>query len=120
MPTKLCKPPTPKRYFEMRALCPEIIASLAITDAQARAKKAISEQDRAWFIDHAETWVRWFHANSLKWRKKLDRENDDDRNFVMAFLNHWADAFVSAPPKPTRADTPTSANETPLKSTTKK
>ena len=55
MPTKLCKPPTPPRHFQMRAICPEIIASLAITDAQARAKKAVSERDREWFIHEAET-----------------------------------------------------------------
>jgi hypothetical protein len=97
MPTKLCKPPTPKLHFEMRALCPEIFASLAITDAQARAKKPVGEQDRAWFVDQAETWLRWLHANNPKWRKKLDRESNDDRDFVLAFLNYWADAFVQNP-----------------------
>ena len=94
MPTKLCKPPTPKLHFETRALCPAIIASIAIIDAQVRAKKPVSEQDRAWFIDQAETWVRWFHANNPKWRKKLERESNDDRDFILAFVNHWADAFV--------------------------
>jgi hypothetical protein len=94
MPTKLCKPPTPKLHFESRALCPAIIASLAITDAEVRAKKAVNEQDQAWFIDQAETWVRWFHANNRQWRMKLDRESNDDRDFVLAFVNHWADAFV--------------------------
>jgi len=64
MPTKLCKPPTPKRHFEMRALCPEIIASLAITDAESRANKPVGDRDRDWFINQAETWVRWFHANN--------------------------------------------------------
>ena len=97
MPTKLCKPPTPKLHFETRAICPAIIASFAITDAEFRAKKPVSEQDREWFVEQAETWVRWFHANDRKWRTKLDRENDDDRNFVLAFANHWADAFVSNP-----------------------
>jgi hypothetical protein len=97
MPTKLCKPPTPKRHFEMRAICPEIIASFAITDAQARAKKAVSERDRAWFIMQAEAWVRWFHANNRKWRGKLKRGSNDDRDFVLAFANHWADAFVRNP-----------------------
>ena len=97
MPTTLCKPPTPKRHFDMRAICPEIIGSLAITDAQARAKNAVSEQDRAWFIQQAETWVRWFHANNRKWRNRLDRESNDDRDFVLAFVNHWADAFVRNP-----------------------
>ena len=97
MPTKLCKPPTPKSHFEMRALCPTIIASFAITDAQTRAKKPVSEQDQEWFINQAETWVRWFHANNPKWRKKLDRESNDDRDFVLAFVNHWADAFVKHP-----------------------
>ena len=97
MPSKLCKPPTPKRHFEMRAICPAILASFAIADAATRAKKAISEQDQAWFIDQAETWVRWFHANNRQWRRKLDRENNDDRDFVLAFLNHWANAFISDP-----------------------
>jgi hypothetical protein len=97
MPTKLCKPPTPQRHFEMRAICPEIIASTAIIDAQARAKNAVSEQDRAWFIQHAETWVRWFHANNRKWRNKLERESNDDRDFVLVFVNHWADAFLRNP-----------------------
>jgi hypothetical protein len=97
MPTQLCKPPTPKRHFEMRAICPSIIATFAITDAQARAKSAVSEQDQAWFVDHAETWVRWFHANNRQWCKRLDRESNDDRDFVVAFVNHWADAFVSSP-----------------------
>ena len=94
MPTKLCKPPTPKSHFDRRAICPVIIASLAITDAQTRAKKAVNEQERAWFIQQAEAWVRWFHANNRQWRKKLDRENNDDRDFILAFVNHWADAFV--------------------------
>jgi hypothetical protein len=97
MPTKLCKPPTPKLHFESRALCPAIIASLAITDAQVRAKKSTSGPDQEWFVEQAETWVRWFHANDRKWRKKLARENDDDRDFVLAFVNHWADAFVQNP-----------------------
>ena len=97
MPTKMCKPPTPKLHFGTRALCPAIIASIAITDAQARAKKAASEPDQAWFIQHAETWVRWFHANNRQWRKKLERESNDDRDFLLAFLNHWADAFVQNP-----------------------
>ena len=97
MPTKLCKPPTPQRHFEMRAICPAILAFCAVTDAQARAKKAISEQDQEWFTQQAETWVRWFHANNGKWRKKLERESNDDRDFVLAFVNHWADAFVRNP-----------------------
>ena len=97
MPIKLRKPPTPKHHFESRAICPKIITSIAIAEAHARAKKSVSEQDREWFVEQAETWVRWLHANSLKWRKKLDRENNDDRDFLLAFLNHWADAFVSDP-----------------------
>ena len=97
MPTKQHKPPTPQSYFEMRALCPEIVASSAITDAQARAKKAVNEQDQVWFINQAETWVRWFHANNRKWRNKLERESNNDRDFVLVFLNHWADAFVRNP-----------------------
>lgn len=97
MPTQKHKPPTPRRYFEMRALCPEPAASFAITDAQARAKVAIGEQDQAWFIQQAETWVRWLHANNRIWRTRLDRESNDDRDFVLAFLNHWADAFVKDP-----------------------
>jgi hypothetical protein len=95
MPTKLCKPPTPICHFDSRAICPEIIASFAITDAEVRAKKAVNEQDQAWFIDQAERWVRWFHANNRQWRMKLDRESNDDRDFVLAFVNHWADAFVN-------------------------
>lgn len=97
MPTKLRNPPTPQRHFEMRAICPAIIASSAITDAQARAKRAVSERDRAWFIERAETWVRWLHANNRRWRKKLNRESNDDRDFVLAFVSHWADAFVRNP-----------------------
>jgi hypothetical protein len=97
MPTKLCKPPTPKRHFEMRAICPEIIAASAISDAQARAKKGVCEPERAWFIQQAETWVRWFHANNRRWRKKLERESNDDRDFVLAFMNHWSDAFLRNP-----------------------
>ena len=97
MPTKLCKPPTPKLHFENRALCPAIIASLAITDAEFRAKKPVSEQDQAWFIQQAETWVRWLHANNRKWRKRLEQESNEDRDFVLAFVNHWANAFVNDP-----------------------
>jgi len=97
MPSKLCKPPTPKLHFQRRAICPEFIASCAITDAQDRAKKGVSEQDRKWFIQQAETWVRWFHANNLKWRKKLERKSNEDRDFVLAFVNHWAGAFVRNP-----------------------
>jgi hypothetical protein len=97
MPTKLCKPPTPKRHFESRALCPAIIASLAIADAQVRASKSLTDQDQAWFIQQAETWVRWFHANNPKWRKKLERESNEDRDFVSQFVNHWADFFVQNP-----------------------
>ena len=97
MRTKLCKPPTPKLHFELRALIPAIIATFAIIDAQVRAKKAVSEQDREWFIEQAETWVRWFHANNRQWRKRLERESNTDRDFVLAFLNHWADAFVQNP-----------------------
>jgi hypothetical protein len=94
MPTKLCKPPTPKGHFEMRAICPEIIASSVIIDAQARVKKSVSEQDRTWFIQQAGTWVRWFHANNRKWRNRLERESNDDRDFVLVFMNYWADTFV--------------------------
>ena len=97
MPTTLCKPPTPKLHFEMRAICPDIIAFSAIIDAQARVKKAVSERDQEWFIHQAETWVRWFHANNRKWRGKLERESNDDRDFVLAFVNHWADAFLRSP-----------------------
>jgi hypothetical protein len=97
MPTTLCKPPTPQCHFEMRAICPAIVASCAITDALARAKNAVSELDRAWFIQQAETWVRWFHANNRQWRNRLDRERNDDRDFVLVFMNHWADAFVRNP-----------------------
>jgi hypothetical protein len=97
MPTKLCKPPTPRNHFDCRAICPEIIASLAITDAQVRAKKSVSDQDRAWFIQQAETWVRWLHANNRRWRKRLDRESSEDRDFVLVFVNHWADSFLVNP-----------------------
>ena len=97
MPTKQRKPPTPRQHFELRALCLEIVATCAIADAQSRAKKIVSENDQAWFINQAATWVRWFHANSRKWRIKLDRANDDDRDFVNGFLNQWADSFVRSP-----------------------
>ena len=97
MLTKQPKPPTPKGLFENRALSPEIVAALAITDAQARAKKAVSDQDQEWFIKQAETWVRWLHANNPQWRNKLDRESNNDRDFVSRFLNHWADAIVRNP-----------------------
>ena len=97
MPTKLCKPPTPQHHFQMRAIRPETIASLVITDAQTRAKKSVSERDQEWFIQQAETWVRWLHANNRKWRGKLERGSNDDRDFVLAFANHWADAFVRNP-----------------------
>ena len=41
--------------------------------------------------------MRWLHANDRKWRKKVDRESNDDRDFVFAFVKHWADAFVRNP-----------------------
>lgn len=97
MQTKQRKPPTPKLYFEMRALCPEIVAASAITDAQARAKKAVSKRDQEWFIKQAETWMRWCHANDRHWLTRLERECDEDRDYVLAFVNHWADAFVQDP-----------------------
>jgi hypothetical protein len=97
MQTKQRKPPTPKLYFEMRALCPEIAAASAINDAQARARKAVSKRGQEWFIKQAEIWVRWFHANDRRWHTRLERESDEDRDTIFAFLNHWADAFVQDP-----------------------
>jgi hypothetical protein len=89
--------PTPQRHFEMRVLCPSIVAASAILDAQARAKKTISQPDQVWFINQAETWVRWLHGNDPKWRKKLDRESNADRDFLVRFVSHWAESFVTSP-----------------------
>ena len=46
---------------------------------------------------HTDTWLRWFHANSKEWRKKLERESSDDRDFILMFVRHWARAFIMDP-----------------------
>ncbi len=92
------KPPTPKGYFQDRAICPEIMASLVIVDAKTwKDAKNISKTDVEWFVRHTETWLRWFHANSVVWREKLERESSDDRDFVLMFVCHWARAFIMDP-----------------------
>ena len=93
----MLKAPTAKNYFDLRAICPEVCAAIAITEAQAHSKRSVSRQDQEWFIIQAETWVRWFHANNRNWHARLEREADSDRDFVAMFLNHWAEAFLQDP-----------------------
>ena len=98
MPTKLCKPPTPQRHFEMRAICPAIIASLS----QSQTPRPVPRKSSATKIEcGSSSRPKPGCAGSTptigRWRNKLDRESNDDRDFVLAFVNHWADAFVRNP-----------------------
>lgn len=87
--------PTAKGYFADRALCPEIMASMVILEARHNGE--VTQEQANWFVAHADTWLRWMHANKPIWRKKLERQENKDRDFILTFVRHWKDAFVQNP-----------------------
>ena len=70
-----------------------------ITDAQVRAKKAVSEQEKSGVVHslRPKPGCDGSTPSNRQWRRRLEREGNDDRDFFVAFLNHWADAFVKNP-----------------------
>lgn len=91
------KPLTPQRYFDNRAICPIVIARLAIQDMQEDCSKKLKPELYAWFVAHADARVCSLHANNPHWRSRLERESEEDRDFVIGFVEQWARAFVLNP-----------------------
>ena len=55
--------------------------------------------DQAWFRQHADTWVRWFHANDPKWRAWLNgkRKRIDPPSQLLIWFDHWLKAYSLNP-----------------------
>lgn len=89
--------PTAKGYFAEKAIVPEIMARFAVADVQREKGVQLDPNDVHWFVEHVDTWIRWMHANKPVWRKKLEREENKDRDFILTFVRHWSEAFVQNP-----------------------
>lgn len=74
-------------FFDTRAINPRIMATVAIGDHP--------EADA--FIEHTDCRVRRMYAIDAKWRRKLERESNADRDFILMFIRHWAEAFRNNP-----------------------
>ena len=55
--------------------------------------------DQAWFRQHSDTWVRWFHSNDPKWRAWLNgkRKRIDPRAQLRMWFGHWLKAYSLNP-----------------------
>jgi hypothetical protein len=88
----IAQPPTPESHFEDKPMLLHFMASCAITEESY--EKDLSEQDKEWFCNWGECRLRWLHANKKDWRRHLERQSNKDRDIVLAFLHHWAKAFL--------------------------
>jgi len=86
------KPTTWKKYHSP-------IVPLAVADAVMEERRLSGTSEARWFADHVDCWVRWFHANDPKWRRRLDRADEKDLDWVYMWVNHWADSFIKDPQK---------------------
>lgn len=97
------KPPTAPDVFEDRtSLMLDVVIDTIVERASYDHRKAtqqeklpVSDEDMAYFRTHSATWVRWFHANDPKWRRKLN--GNGGRDMVYMFVTHWLEAFLNDP-----------------------
>ena len=89
--------PTSRDHFEDYALHPIIIARLAIEDVQVRKNQTLTAEQNQEFIQHSDVRLRWMHANNGGWQKRLDRQSNNDRDFIKVFVEHWAEAYLKDP-----------------------
>jgi hypothetical protein len=80
---------TPYDEFIKCGLLPDVVAGTCCD-----RRRLPYDDKRAWFIKHVDTWVRWFHANNVKWRRMLDGGNRDQ---LYVWVNHWLDAYLLDP-----------------------
>jgi hypothetical protein len=82
--------PTPQDVFlQQTSLDPAFIANVVISDRPTN----FTEEEKQWFIEHTDKWVRWFHANNPKWTESLNGPENKGRDLLWMFINHWADAY---------------------------
>lgn len=89
------KQPTPLTTFERRtSLAIDVIASTVLLQKSPQHRVGCPT-DETRFIRLCDRWVRWFHANNPKWRRKL--EGDHGREWCYGWIGHWADSLLLDP-----------------------
>lgn len=91
--------PTPKEYFNNNPLVFDIIVKNALDNAISNQKPyfARSKLVNLWFLNYAETRLRWLHANNKAWKKWIEKADEINRDTIIEFCNHWARAFNKNP-----------------------
>ena len=89
--TKTYRPPTPIQDFErVTPLMLEFMTYIILN----KKKHFLTEEQSYWFIAHVDLWVRWFHANNSRWRRRLE---NDGRDWMCMWIEHWRDAYLHDP-----------------------
>lgn len=91
------KKPTSTKVFESRTpLMLDVVITHVMEQKGIRFPiNGITQQQLDNFANHANEWIRWFHANNKQWRKKI--ESNAGREWLYTFVGHWCDAFKLNP-----------------------
>lgn len=81
-------------FFANCAIEPDLIAMDVLDDRGADG--LIPGRQYDWFVDFAQQWTRYLHANNRKWRSFLE---DNERDMLYGFMCEWADSFLDDPDK---------------------
>ena len=80
------QPPTPSADFErLTGLLPDLVAETVLS----RVGHSLSDDQVKWFVNHADMWTRWFHANNARWRRSLQSNGNAGRDRLYDFVKHW-------------------------------
>jgi hypothetical protein len=87
-------PPTTREHFEAATpIMPDVVAETCLGKRQHN----LTDDQRAWFVKHVDTWTRWFHANNAEWKRSLESEGDQGRDQLYVWVNHWLDSYLLDP-----------------------
>ena len=88
---KRSKPATPQdKFYEATILLPHLVADVSLD----RKFPGRTPEQREWFVNFVEWWVRFFHANNPKWKRFIESNH---RNQLYVWTDHWAEALALDP-----------------------
>jgi hypothetical protein len=92
-------PITEDKYFYATPLANYVLVDNVTRKAEFDPFFKLSKDVQEWFERHCDTRIRFMYANNKDWRATLQgkRRGVDERDFVMAFIEHWLKAFMQNP-----------------------
>lgn len=83
----------PEIFTARTNLVPEIIAVTVLE----RKEHTLDDVNIRWFISFVSQWLRYYHATSPEWKRKLESKSGKGRDEAYMWIGHWADSMILNP-----------------------